>query len=78
LREAKEIADYIGAKPSRVYPLATCTPSRILVYRDGKNLVAKQRADIGRHESKGEGTKFLLWRINTNRAITGRQGQRRR
>jgi len=42
LRGAKEIAEYIGAPPSRVYALATCTPKRISVHRDGSTLVAKR------------------------------------
>ena len=42
LRGADGIAAYIGAPPSRVYALASCTPPRIPVERDGSALIAKR------------------------------------
>ena len=42
LRGADAIAEYVGAKRSRIYALATTTPPRIPVERDGSNLVAKR------------------------------------
>jgi hypothetical protein len=40
LRGAESIANYVDAKPSRIYKLATCTPPRIPVERDGSALIA--------------------------------------
>jgi hypothetical protein len=54
LRGADRIADYIGAPPSRIYALATCTPPRIPVERDGSALVAK-RSDLDRWMRNGGG-----------------------
>lgn len=44
LRGGQAIADYIGAPRSRVYALATTTPPRIPVHRDGSALVARRSA----------------------------------
>lgn len=41
LRGAERIGRYIDAPPSRVYALATTTPPRIPVHRDGSALVAR-------------------------------------
>ena len=45
LRGGQAIADYIGAPRSRIYALATTTPPRIPVARDGSALVAR-RSDL--------------------------------
>ena len=42
LRGADAIAEYVGAKRSRIYALATTTPPRIPVHRDGSALVARR------------------------------------
>jgi hypothetical protein len=44
-RGASAIAAYIGAPRSRVYALATTTPPRIPVERDGSSLIAR-RSDL--------------------------------
>ena len=42
LRGAERIAAYIDSPPSRVYALATCTPARIPIHRDGSALIARR------------------------------------
>jgi hypothetical protein len=42
LRGAERIANYIDAPRSRVYALATCSPPRIPVHRDGSALIARR------------------------------------
>lgn len=42
LRSAERIAAYIDAPPSRVYALASCTPPRIPIHRDGSALIARR------------------------------------
>ncbi|SEH10160.1 hypothetical protein [Thermoleophilum album] len=42
LRGADAIARYIDAPRSRVYALASCTPPRIPVHRDGSALIARK------------------------------------
>jgi hypothetical protein len=54
LRGAEAIAEYIGAPRSRVYALATTSPPRIPVERDGSSLIAK-RSDLDRWIRSGGG-----------------------
>jgi hypothetical protein len=54
LRGADAIAEYVGAKRSRIYALATTTPPRIPVERDGSSLVAK-RSELDRWIRDGGG-----------------------
>ena len=42
LRGAEKIAAYIDAPASRVYALATTTPPRIPIHRDGSALIARR------------------------------------
>src|SRR5512139_3536881 len=42
LRGADAIADYIGAKTSRVYGLSSCRPPRIPVEKDVRSLIARR------------------------------------
>ena len=42
LRGADRIAAYIDAPRSRVYSLASCTPPRIPIHRDGSSLIARR------------------------------------
>ena len=54
LRGAKAIAGYVAAPESRIYKLATCTPPRIPVERDGSALVAHTN-DLDRWVREGGG-----------------------
>lgn len=54
LRGADAIAEYVGATRSRIYALATTTPPRIPVERDGSSLVAK-RSELDRWIRDGGG-----------------------
>lgn len=54
LRGGQAIAEYIGAPRSRIYALATTTPPRIPVHRDGSALIAC-RSELDRWLRDGGG-----------------------